>query len=223
MHLLALTAGAALASIAPATAPPGAPPAGAVPAGTYTLEDSFAGAPFTVTLTVPEGWTYDAQFSAPLGVRRDRVHHPDLDGVEQQRSGRQLRLEGERRDHGRDGRRAGGGDGPAARLVGQRSPTPADRLLHAGSCSPPRRSPGPTATRRAGRERPNGDQMVFMDDNRDGWWYHGDGIHDVKTFLALDFESGLGVIEVGTYAPLLPEDQRELLAIIDSIDVVENP
>ena len=41
MHLLALTAGAALASIAPATAPPGAPPAGAVPAGTYTLEDSF--------------------------------------------------------------------------------------------------------------------------------------------------------------------------------------
>ena len=56
-----------------------------------------------------------------------------------------------------------------------------------------------------------------------GWWYHGDGIHDVKTFLALDFESGLGVIEVGTYAPLLPEDQRELLAIIDSIDVEENP
>ena len=45
MHLLALTAGAALASIAPATAPPGAPPAGAVPAGTYTLEDSFAGDP----------------------------------------------------------------------------------------------------------------------------------------------------------------------------------
>ena len=36
-------------------------------------------------------------------------------------------------------------------------------------------------------------------------------------------QSGLGVIEVGTYAPLLPEDQRELLAIIDSIDVVENP
>ena len=71
--------------------------------------------------------------------------------------------------------------------------------------------------------RPNGDQMLFMDDNRDGWWYHGDGIHDVKTFLALDFESGLGVIEVGTYAPLLPEDQRELLAIIDSIDVEENP
>ena len=45
MHLLALTAGAALASIAPATAPPGAPPAGAVPAGTYTLEDSFVATP----------------------------------------------------------------------------------------------------------------------------------------------------------------------------------
>ena len=74
-----------------------------------------------------------------------------------------------------------------------------------------------------GTDCDDGHQMVFMDDNRDGWWYHGDGIHDVKTFLALDFESGLGVIEVGTYAPLLPEDQRELLAIIDSIDVVENP
>ena len=45
MHLLALTAGAALASIAPATAPPGDPPAGAVPAGTYTLEDSFGRRP----------------------------------------------------------------------------------------------------------------------------------------------------------------------------------
>ena len=80
-----------------------------------------------------------------------------------------------------------------------------------------------TVTPVPGTDCDDGHQMVFMDDNRDGWWFHGDGIHDVKTFLALDFESGLGVIEVGTYAPLLPEDQRELLAIIDSIDVVENP
>ena len=58
-----------------------------------------------------------------------------------------------------------------------------------------------------------------MDSTQDcQWWYHGDGIHDVKTILALDLPAGLDVIEVGTYVPLLPADQRELLDVIDSIE-----
>ena len=158
MHLLALTAGAALASIAPATAPPGAPPAGAVPAGTYTLEDSFAGAPFTVTLTVPEGWTLRARIQRPLGVRRHGVHHPGMftevrvaSRTDEPGSRRQLRLEGERRDHGRDGRRAGGGDGRAARLVGQRSRNPCRSAPYTRGRvhrrADPRRPTATTATR----------------------------------------------------------------------------
>ena len=108
MHLLVLTAGAALASLVPATAPPGAPvepPQGVVPAGTYTLEDSFAGAPFTVTLTVPEGWTYDGQFNAlwgfgetasvHLGEEHAGVHHAVVGGADEPGSRRQLRLEGQ--------------------------------------------------------------------------------------------------------------------------------
>ena len=41
MHLLALTAGAALVTIAPATAPPGVPTAGPLPAGTMSTIEVF--------------------------------------------------------------------------------------------------------------------------------------------------------------------------------------
>ena len=214
MHLLALTAGAALASIAPITAPPAEPPNGVVPAGTYTLEDSPAGAPFTVTLTVPEGWTYDSAFSALWGfgetayiipislestnqIPVDNCAWRDSDATTVETAAELAAAMGEQR-----GSLVSAPQplqiGPYSGMVFTAAPVPAT------DCD-------------------DGHQMVFMDSTRDGWWYHGDGIHDVKTILALDFESGLGVIEVGTYAPLLPEDQRQLLAMIDSIDVVENP
>ena len=58
MHLLALTAGAALASIAPATAPPGPAARRRGPCRHLHARGlASTGAPFTVTLTVPEGWT----------------------------------------------------------------------------------------------------------------------------------------------------------------------
>ena len=223
MHLLALTAGAALASIAPTTAPPAEPPNGVVPAGTYTLADSIAGAPFTVTLTVPEGWTYDSAFSALSGfgatayiipislestnqIPVDNCSWKESDVITVATAAELAAAMGEQRGS----------------LVS--APQPLQIGSYTGVVFTAAPIPGTDCDRATGGGgRANGEQMVFMDDNRDGWWYHGDGIHDVKTFLALDFESGLGVIEVGTYAPLLPEDQRQLLAMIDSIDVVENP
>jgi hypothetical protein len=223
MHPLALTAGIALASIAPTAAAPGEPPAGAVPAGTYTLEDSFAGGPFTVTLTVPEGWTYNTEFSLLSGfgdtayiipIWLEPTNNVPVDNCAWKES---------------DVITVTTAAELAAAMAQQRgslvsAPQPLQIGSYTGVVFTAAPIPGTDCDRATGGGgRANGEQMVFMDDNRDGWWYHGDGIHDVKTFLALDFESGLGVIEVGTNAPLLPEDQRELLAIIDSIDVVENP
>jgi len=214
MHLLALTAGAVLASIAPTTAPPGEPPNGLVPAGIYTLEDSVAGAPFTVTLTVPEGWTYDPQFSSLHGfgdtayilpIWMELNNNVPIDNCAWKDSD-VITVE------------------TAAELAAALAEQPGSLVstpqpLHIDSYTGVVFTAAPIPATNCD----DGHQMVVMDDTPDGWWFHGDGIHDVKTFLALDFESGLGVIEVGTYAPLLPEQQRELLAIIDSIDVVENP
>ena len=224
MHLLALTVGAALASIAPVTAPPGepsAPPDGPVPAGTYTVADTYAGSPFTVTLTLPEGWTYDSQFSYLSGpdytyiipVSLESMNLVPIDNCAWKESD-VITVETAAEF--------------AAALAEQHgslvsAPQPLQIGSYTGVVVSATLIPGTNCDSGNGSGDQGGEQMVFMDQNQDGWWYHGDGIFDVKTFLALDFESGLGVIEVGTGAPLLPDQQRELLAIIDSIDVVENP
>ena len=214
MHLLALTAGAALVTIAPATAPPGVPTAGPLPAGTYTIE--VFNEPFTLTL--PEGWRYEPEFNVfwafddtayiipgmftevsggvvvePTNqVPADNCAWRDSDATTAETAAELAAAMGEQR-----GSLVSAPEplqiGPYSGVVFTAAPVPAT------DCD-------------------DGHQMVFMDSTPDGWWYHGDGIHDVKTILALDLPAGLDVIEVGTYVPLLPADQRELLDVIESIE-----
>lgn len=222
MHFLALTA-SAMALIAPATVPPaaGAPPAGAVPAGTYTIADDFAGAPFTVTLTLPEGWTYDPEFSALSGFYGtapvpSEDHSAYVVPISLKLSNQVPTDNCAWRDS--DVTTVTTAAELATALAGQRgSLASTPQPLQIGSTKGVVFTVAPIHATGCDDNH----QMVFMDDKKDGWWYHGDGIHDVKTFLALDFKSGLGVVEVGTYAPLVPDDQRQLLAIIDSIQVAE--
>lgn len=217
MHHLALTAVAAFASVVPATAPPEPspePPQGVVPAGTYTLQDKAADH-FTLTLTVPEGWTYDAQFSAVWGFGETAYIIPlSLGPIDQNlvpvdncawRESETTAVETAAELAAAMGEQRGA-------LVSAPEPVQIGEYTGVVFTAAPIPSTGCD----------DGNQMTFMNADLDGWWYHGDRIHDVKTFFALDFASGLGVIEVGTYAPLLPDDQRTLLEVIDSFEVAES-
>jgi hypothetical protein len=224
MHLLALTAGAALASIAPVTAPPGepsAPPDGAVPAGTYAIEDSFAGAPFTVTLTLPEGWTYISEFSFLSGPDYSYIVPISLESMNLVPTDNCAWAESEVIAFETAAEFAAALAEQHGSMVS--APQPLQIGAHTGVVFNATLIPAAGDCDSAnGNTDAGGEQMVFMDENHNGWWYHGDGIFDVKTFRALDFEFGVGIIEIGAGAPLRPDQQRELLAIIDSIDVVEN-
>ena len=190
MHLLALTAGAALASIAPATAPPGDPRRHG-PCRHLHTRDLAGRDPFTVTLTVPEGWRYEPEFNVLWAFDDTAYIIPGMfteAPVSWLEPTNQVPVDNcAWRDS--DATTVATAAELAAAMAEQRgSLVSAPEPLQIGSVSgvvfTAAPVAGPTATASGlERRRPDG---LHGQTTRTAWWYHGDGIHDVKTFLALD-------------------------------------
>jgi len=204
---VALVAGFATATSAPgSSSPPLADDTPEVEAGTYLVDTEWFGAPFLIS--VPDGWTADTDFVTwgphasyvawwtPTAVPLDscRWASEPMTPV------------------------STAAEFAAAMTEQERSFVGASHPLAIGDAT------GVQFTVAAnpfqGVDCDTGRQVTWQNSTEgDRRWFNG--AFDTFTVWALDLPVGLRVITIGSAAPLLPDEHRELLDVAESIEFVD--